>query len=294
MGRSGSAPQRQLNITTPPSRRCPRHAYPRTASELREALGLHARSHLDFFDALVALGVLERVDGIYRNAPDADLFLDKTKSGYVGGLLEMANERLYPFWGSLTEALVTGQPQNEVRHGGDVFDTIYRDDQDLRRILQAMTGVSLGIAKAISEKFPWDAYESFIDIGAAQGAVPVQIAKDHSHLRGGGFDLPAVRPAFEEYIASHGLQDRLRFYPGNFFEDPCPSADVLVMGHILHDWNHDQKLQLLAKCYSALPVGGSLIVYDAMIDNERKENAFGLLMSLNSKRVASTVLTAVS
>src|SRR5439155_1297243 len=80
---------------------------------LRERLGLHARSARDFFDALVALGMLERRGDAYANTPETGLFLDRAKPTYVGGLLEMLNARLYGFWGSLSEALRTGRPQNE-------------------------------------------------------------------------------------------------------------------------------------------------------------------------------------
>ncbi|SAK67676.1 methyltransferase [Caballeronia hypogeia] len=254
---------------------------PRPADELADALELHPRGALDFLDTLVALNLLTRDDGRYANVADADLFLDSNKPSYVGGLLEMANSRLYPFWGSLTEALRTGLPQNESKHGGNVFDALYSDPARLRTFLHAMSGVSMGAAQAIAQQFPWSRYGSFIDLGAAQGALPVQIALAHSHLTGGGFDLPVVGPIFVEYVAANGLQERVRFYPGDFFKDPIPSADVLVMGHILHDWNLQEKRELLAKCYAALPPGGCLVVYDAIIDDERRENAFGLLMSLN-------------
>ncbi|WP_445146538.1 methyltransferase [Dyella sp. Tek66A03] len=251
------------------------------AMDLADKIGLHPRSALDFLDALVALGLLEREGDKYRNTPDTDLFLDRAKPSYVGGLLEMANARLYASWGCLTEALRTGLPQNESKQGGSPFDALYQDESGLRGFLQAMSGVSLASARAIAKKFPWQNYQTFIDIGAAQGACPVQIALAHPHLRGGGFDLAVVGPIFDEYVASHGLQERLRFYPGDFFRDPCPSADVLVMGHILHDWDLGQKKALLAKCHAALPAGGCLIVYDAIIDDARQHNAFGLLMSLN-------------
>lgn len=253
----------------------------RSKEELERTLGLHPRSSRDFLDTLVALGALERENERYRNTPDAELFLDRAKPSYVGGLLEMMETRLYADWGSLTEALRTGLPQNRTKEGASPFDELYRDEASLRGFLQAMTGVSLGAAQAIAKKFPWQDYRTFIDIGAAQGACPVQIAQAHPHLRGGGFDLPIVAPVFNDYVAAHGLQERLRFYPGDFFNDPCPSADVLIMGHILHDWDYDQKQALLAKCYEALPAGGCLIVYDAIIDDERRHNAFGLLMSLN-------------
>ncbi|HET6555278.1 MAG TPA: methyltransferase [Dyella sp.] len=253
----------------------------RSAVDIGVALRLHPRSTRDFLDALVALKLLTRTDGRYANAPDADLFLDKAKPSYVGGLLEMANNRLYRDWGSLSDALRTGQPQNMAKPGQSPFEVLYSNEEGLREFLQAMSGVSLGAARAMAEKFPWQDYRTVIDIGAAQGALPVQVALAHPHLRGGGFDLPAVGPIFDEYVASHGLQDRLRFYPGDFFEEACPTADVLVMGHILHDWNLPQKRALLSKCHDALPEGGCLIVYDAVIDDDRSQNAFGLLMSLN-------------
>ncbi len=254
---------------------------PLDADMLRDRLGLHPRSARDFFDALVALGMLERDGDLYTNAPESDLFLDRAKPSYIGGVLEMANARLYGFWGSLTEGLRTGQPQNEARTGDNFFEVLYSDTARLRQFMHAMTGLSMGAAKAMAQKFPWQKYQTFIDIGAAEGGLPVQIALAHPHLSGGGFDLPSVGPLFDDYVASSGLSDRLRFYPGDFFTDPVPQADVLVMGHILHDWNHDEKHMLLTKAYEALPKGGALIVYEAIIDDERRQNTFGLLMSLN-------------
>jgi SAM-dependent methyltransferase len=256
-------------------------AGPLDGEALARRLGLHPRSTRDFLDALVALHTLERNQDRYSNTPQADLFLDRNKPSYVGGMLEMANKRLYPFWGSLTDALRSGEPQNEAKRGENFFAALYADPGRLEDFLKAMTGISLVTAKAIAEKFPWSQYQTLIDVGCAQGAVPVQVALAHPHLSGGGFDLPAVRPMFEQYVAANGLTDRLRFYPGDFFSDPLPAADVLVMGHILHDWNLDEKRRLLANAYEALPEGGALIVYESLIDDDRRENAFGLLMSLN-------------
>ena len=249
--------------------------------ELRERLALHPRSATDFFDALVALGMLDREDGRYSNTPATDLFLDRSKPSYVGGILEMANARLYPFWGSLTEGLQTGLPQNEAKAGEDFFAKIYADPALLAQFTHAMSAVSFAAAQAIAAKFPWGDHKTVIDIGCAEGAVPVQIALAHDHITGGGFDLPPVEPVFEAHVARFGLSERLAFTSGDFFAVPLPQADVLVMGHILHDWDLDEKRLLLKKAYDALPEGGALIVYDAVIDDERRSNAFGLLMSLN-------------
>lgn len=253
-----------------------------TANTIQERLKLHPRSSRDFLDALVSLRVLERdAHGIYSNTPETDLFLDKAKESYVGGILEMANERLYGFWGNLTEALQTGEAQNEAKHGINTFEILYSDPQRLEGFLGAMTGISKGSAMAIAQKFPWRDYKTFIDIGCAQGAVPVQLALAHEHLSGGGFDLAAVRPVFEKYVASHNLEERVTFHVGDFFNEPLPAAEVLIMGRILHDWDLEQKKMLLKKAYDALPAGGALIVYEALIDDDRRENTLGLLMSLN-------------
>ncbi len=254
---------------------------PARLDELSQSLGLHMRSAADFLDALVALGILERRDGHYSNSREADLFLDRAKPTYVGGILEMANARLYHHWGSLTEGLRTGRPQNEAKQGGEPFAALYSDPQRMRGFLQAMTAISMGAAKAIAAKFPWSEYKTFSDIGTAQGGLPAQIALKHEHVEGVGFDLAAVQPYFEEYVHSFGLRPRLNFHAGNFFEDPLPETDVLVMGHILHDWNLEEKLTLLSKAAKALPKNGALVVYDAVIDDDRRANAFGLLASLN-------------
>lgn len=254
---------------------------PLEGEALRQRLKLHPRSARDFFDALVALGMLDRDDGVYRNTPETDVFLDPAKPSYIGGMLEMCNDRLYGFWGSLTEGLRTGLPQNEIKSGGNFFEVIYSDPAKLRQFLQAMTGISMGAAIAMAEKFAWRDCKTVVDIGCAQGCLPVQLALAHPHLTGGGFDLPVVKPIFDDYVLSFDLAERLQFHSGDFFSDQLPHADVLVMGHILHDWNLEEKKELIRKAYAALPTGGALIVYDALIDDERRTNAFGLLMSLN-------------
>ena len=255
-------------------------AGPLDEAALRRRLGMHPRSARDFFDALVALGVLEREDGRYRNTESADLFLDRSRLTYIGGVLEIANARLWDLWGSLTEALRTGEPQNEIKTGGSLFEALYSDPEKLRGFMKAMSAVSAGAARAVAASFPWERHETVVDVGGAEGCVPVQIALAHPHIRGGVFDLPPVRRFAEELIAAAGLSDRLTFHPGDFFVDELPPADVLVMGHILHDWSLDERRLLLDKAHAALPGDGALIVYDAIIDDDRRQNALGLLMSL--------------
>ncbi len=255
--------------------------HPGDLAAVQGRLGLHPRGARDFLDTLVALGFLQREDGIYRNTAETDTFLDKNKLSYIGGLLEMANHRLYPTWNQLTAALRTGEPQNESQGGHELFAAIYADPARLHEFLRAMSGVSRAANQAIAAKFPWAQYQSCADIGTAQGDLVTQITLAHPHLRGLGFDLPEVAPIFEEYITANGLAGRVRFQPGDFFRDELPPADVLLFGHILHDWDLETKRMLLRKAHAALPPGGAVVVYDSIIDDDRSQNAFGLMMSLN-------------
>lgn len=254
---------------------------PLTLQALTTRLNLHPRSAQDFFDALVALGMLKRAGTRYANTPETAQFLDRNKPSYVGGMLEMSNARLYRFWGSLTEGLRTGKPQNEAKTGEDFFGALYADPQQLEGFLKAMTGLSISAGRAIAKKFPWKKYRTFADVGCAQGGVAVEVALAHKHLTGFGMDLPVVQPVFEAYTQEKGVAPRVKFHHGDFFKDSLPKVDVIIMGHILHDWNLDEKMMLLRKAYDALPSHGALIVHEALIDDARKQNAFGLLMSLN-------------
>lgn len=256
------------------------------AAELRDALGLAARAVPDFPDALVALGMLERdgdgEEGRYRNTPETGAFLDKSQPTYMGGILEMASARLYGFWGDLTEALRTGAPQNEIKHSGEpMFAKLYEVPERLEQFMQAMAGVSAGNFRAFAEQFDFSRYETLVDMGGATGQLACMVADAHPHMTCTSFDLPPVQPIANRKIAQAGLSHRVTAVGGDFFEDPFPQADVVTMGMILHDWNLEKKQTLIAKAYDALPEGGAFVAIEALIDDARRENAFGLLMSLN-------------
>jgi SAM-dependent methyltransferase len=257
-----------------------------TGAEIGERLGLHPRGIYDFLDTLVALRILERdgdgPEGRYRNTGESAAFLDKRSPTYIGGILEMAGARLYPFWGDLTEALRTGEPQNEVKHTGKpMFDELYSDPARLEQFMGAMAGISLGNFQALADKFDFSKYETVCDVGGATGQLCMILARRHPHLRCISYDLPVVAPIADRTVAAAGLDDRVTTASGDFFADPLPQADVITMGLILHDWNLDGKLQLIRSAYEALPEGGAFIVIENLIDDARRENAFGLMMSLN-------------
>mgnify|MGYP000848081365 FL=1 len=257
-----------------------------SGKEIQDKLGLNDRSLFDFLDTLVALGFLSRTglkdNALYINSNDSDLFLDKNKPSYIGGILEMSNNRLYPFWNDLEEALKTGKPQNETKNGGKpLFEAIYANEDRLREFIHGMGGVQAGNFMKLAHDFDFSKYNTLCDVGGSGANLSIHIAKNNSHIKCISFDLPPVGPIAKENIEALGLNDRIEVSSGDFFIDELPRADVITMGNILHDWGTEGKLILIKKAYDALPKGGALIVIENIIDDERNKNAFGLMMSLN-------------
>ena len=257
-----------------------------TATQLGERLDIHPRGRFDFLDALVALNFLNRdgdgPDGRYRNTPETAAFLNKASPAYIGGLPEMLNARLFGFWNELGTALKTGEAQSEAKiHGKPIFEELYASESKLGTFLEAMTGFQFSNFIQLGEKFDFSRFKSVSDIGGALALLSRTIGSKHSHLKFSTFDLPPVAPLAQKQIDAAGMTDRITVVSGDFFEDELPKADVITMGNILHDWNLEKKKVLIQKAYDALPAGGALIAVENLIDDARRENAFGLLMSLN-------------
>ena len=255
-------------------------------AELGRELGLHPRAISDFFDALVAMKFLDREgDGPaakYFNTPESALYLDRNSPRYVGGILVMLNARLFKFWHDLPDALRTGKPQNEIKHGQKgMFEELYEELPRLEQFMGAMTGLSRLNFEAFAAKFDFSKFKTLCDVGGATGLLCIEAAKKHPHLRCVSFDLPPVEPIARKHIAAAGLSDRITTASGDFFKDPLPKADLITMGMILHDWNLEKKMHLIRSAYHALPPGGAFVAIEALIDDARRENVQGLLMSLN-------------
>lgn len=257
-----------------------------TRAEICSRFSLRDRPAMDFLDALVSLNLLAR-DGDgplarYGNTPETARFLDKASPYYVGGALELWDQRNYGFWNDLTEALRTGAAQSEIKRSGtSFFETLYEDPARLATFMSAMTAASADNFRIFAEKFPFDRYQTLLDVGGADALLTRSVATRHPHLRCTSLDLPVVTEIATRRIAEAGLDDRITAVAGDFFADPLPRADMITMGMILHDWSLEQKKQLIAKVHEALPPGGAFVAIEALIDDARRENTFGMLMSLN-------------
>lgn len=257
-----------------------------SASQLGERLGLHPRGTYDFFDALVSLKFLDREgdgpEGKYKNTPQTAAFLNKKSPTYIGGLPQMLNARLFGFWNDLGTALKTGKPQNEIKRGQkSIFEELYSNQASLGQFLDAMTGFQAANFAALAEKFDFSKHKTVSDVGGALALLSRIVGARHPHLTFTSFDLPPVAPLAQKHIKAGGMESRITAVAGDFFKDDLPKADVVTMGNILHDWNLEKKKILIRKAFEALPQGGAFIAIENIIDDARRENTFGLLMSLN-------------
>ncbi|UKJ07821.1 acetylserotonin O-methyltransferase [Solitalea lacus] len=259
-----------------------------SAGQIKEKLDLKTtdRHIYDWLDALVSLGFLQR-EGIYdnafySNAPDTDLFLDKNKPSYIGGILQMSNNRIYNIWSNLENGLKTGKPQNEAGSGNmELFHVLYEDPQKLQEFMDAMSGIQSGNFMALTNKFNFDNYRTLADIGGADAWLSIQVCLKHPNIQCVNFDLAPVGPLATAKIARFNLQDRIKHQTGDFMNDGIPSAEVITMGNILHGLDEELKQKLINKIYDKLPSNGVFIAIENIIDNDRRQNAFGLMMSLN-------------
>jgi hypothetical protein len=258
-----------------------------SGKEIKSMLNLKSsdRNVYDFLDTLLAFGFLTR-EGIletarYSNSADTDLFLDKKKPSYIGGMLEMLNDRLYQFWGNLEEGLKTGTPQNEAKNGENLFAALYADQDRLKGFINAMSGIQMGNFMAFAQSFDFSKYKTLTDAGGSSGLLSLMVAKHQAHMSCISFDLPPVAPIAQATVDHFQLSNRVKIASGDFLNQPIPEADIVVMGNILHDWDEETKLKLMQNAYAALPAGGAFVAIEGIIDNERKKNAFGLMMSLN-------------
>jgi precorrin-6B methylase 2 len=260
------------------------------AKEIKQQLKLKCseRHVYDWLDALVSLGFLERKglleNASYSNAEDTDFFLDKNKRSYMGGILEMGNSRLYKFWDDLDEALLTGKPQNEAKDSGGnmfFFEDLYKDEAALQEFMDAMSGIQTGNFMALTRKFDFNKYKTLLDVGGADGWLSIQVCLNHPDIQCISFDLAPVVAVAQKKIEGFGLSNRIKVVGGDFLKNLFPKADLITMGNILHGMDEETKQQLVQKVYDTLPEGGAFMAIENIIDNERRQNTFGMLMSLN-------------
>ena len=253
-----------------------------TCPELAQALGLHPRPAEMLLTGCAALGLLEKSDGRYRNAPISEAYLVRGKPHYFGGWVEMADKRLYAGWGKLTEALRTNRPTTwDPAVQSSLFDG--EDPKMLALFWEAMHSLSTMTARKLGEAVDFGHSQRLLDIGGGSGAFDIELCRRYPQLRATVFDLPHVVEIAAGKVAQAGLSGRIQTAPGDFFgAAPFPADhDVHLLSMILHDWDEAKDRALLRRSYEALPGGGMVVVSELLVNDDKTGPAPAALMSLN-------------
>ncbi len=242
---------------------------PATASELAGCLGLVQPGTHDFLAGLSHLGLLQQANGAFANSPIADRYLVRGRPEYLGGYLDFCERELNPAWDGLAETLRTGKPRNPAAINGNPYDTLYQDADATDGFLDSMDLLNTPIGLAMS-RFDWEPYTSFVDVGGARGNFAHQVVSVNPHLTGAVFDLPPLESAFRRHMSRlGGAASSITFHGGDFFKDKLPEADVLVFGHVLHNWSAADRVRLLKNAFDSVRPGGAVFVYDPMSDGDQ-------------------------
>ncbi|WP_131785782.1 methyltransferase [Protofrankia symbiont of Coriaria ruscifolia] len=257
-----------------------------TPAELAERLGLRPDATADLLATLAGLGLLERDGPRYRGTPVTDFFLARSSPGYLGGFLEFCRTVLDPAFDGLAHTLRTGESVNTAAGDGDPFRPHYDDSAARDAFLAAMDTLSRPLAVLLSG-LDWSGQTDVVDVGGARGDLAARLANAQPHLRVSVFDLPQVAPAAHAHLAA--LQragvaraDTVSFVAGDFFTDPLPTADAVIFGHVLHNWDRDARVELLRAAFRALRPGGRVLIYDPLLNPENPAYA-AALSSLNMR-----------
>ncbi len=266
---------------------------PKTSEEIRVALDLHPRGFPDFPDALVGMRVIERdgdgPDSKYSNTPESAAFLVRSSPRYCGGMLAMCAHRLYAFWGHFTEALRTGEIQNEAnkrnadKKTSSYWDEIYSSPEKLEMFMEAMKGNNTAAHRELAKKMDFSNVSTVLDVGGATAQLCIEVAKANENMTCFSMDLNNVTEVAKKNVKKHNLEHQVKPIARDMMakDVPFPKADVIVMGMILHDYGMKEKFVLLRKAYAALNEGGRFVAVEMLIYNERRNGLSGLLMSLN-------------
>ncbi|WP_327007977.1 acetylserotonin O-methyltransferase [Dactylosporangium sp. NBC_01737] len=253
-----------------------------TAGELAETLAIEERPAGMLLTGCAALGLLSKHDGRYVNSPLAEEFLVRGKPSYFGGWVQMLDQRLYPGWAKLTDAIRTNRPTTwHPDRQRSLFDG--EDPELLAVFWEAMHSLSTFTARALGEAVDLRGARRLLDVGGGSGAYDIELCRLYPDLTATVYELPKVADIAAGKVSAAGLADRIATVVGDFFADAAlPGGhDTTLLSMIMHDWSEVRCRALLQKCWTALPSGGRVIISELLVNDEHTGPAPAALMSLN-------------
>jgi len=220
--------------------------------------------------ALLALDLVEKDGDRYWNAPVATACLVPGAPKDRTGIIRHAANG-WDAWSRLSEAVVTGT-------GAPVE---IRNEAERRDFINGMNNIAKESARQVAAAIDLSPYRHVLDAGGGPGAYTIAFLQAHPQMCATIFDLPEVIPMARERVIHAGLQDRVRFLPGDLTVDAFGSGyDLVLVSNIIHSFSAEANRKLVRKCYEALEPGGLLIIKDFLVNNDRSGPPFSLIFAL--------------
>jgi SAM-dependent methyltransferase len=202
--------------------------------------------------------------------------LRSDEHGCARWLAIIRGSEFYRCWAEALEAFRTGEPVFERVYGSAFFKYLTEHPDRGAVFDQAMAEKTRERLAALAG-YDWSWVERVADIGGGNGTALATVLRSAPHLQGVLFDLPSVVQPAGSVLEATGVRERCEIVGGDFFNDPLPSADVLILSQILHDWDDERADAILANCRRAVPIGGRLLLVEGVIQDGSEPDFLKLL-----------------
>lgn len=254
------------------------HGTPRSAEEIAESVGTHPDATFRLLRCAVFLGFLTHDDATGRFATTA--LLDRLRTDAPDSLRNTAIMSSSPghwgLWGLLPDVVRTGTEQSALAHGRSIWEYYAEHPDEADRFTRGMTELSAPIIREAVAAIDAKPGDTIVDLGGATGAFVLSMLERHPGTNGIVVDLPHSTDAARREIARRNLTGRCAARPGDFFA-AVPPADLYLVKSILHDWDDDACVRLLARCREAMNEGGRVVVVDIVIGPTSRPGPAALL-----------------
>jgi hypothetical protein len=259
---------------------------PKTIGEIQSSTGLPADGLGRLLTGLASLGLIHRQGDTWANSENSERHLVSSSPAFIGGIFAHFSYDLYPLWRYLPDAVKAETPRWGQAFGlpddANPFAPMYEDPQRLAGFMQTMHALAMPVVHELVERYDFSSYHHLMDVGGALGSLPVAVLPKYPELRATILELPPVQPHAEAFIAKHGLSDRITVVTGDFLRAPLPTgADIITLGYIIHDWNDAESVGILQRCYEALEPGGTILISEKILNDDKTGPVPAALMNLN-------------
>ncbi|KFZ76912.1 hypothetical protein ED92_40220 [Amycolatopsis sp. MJM2582] len=253
-----------------------------TAEEFSERYRIHRRPARMLLAACASLGLLDRVDGRYRNSAISEEFLVPGKRYYFGDLVRFTDRREYGAWDRLEWAIRNNRPTTWDPDSTEETDLFSGDGAMLDMFWSMLSSGAMYTARSLAASFDFRPYDRLLDVGGAAGAFCIELCSHYSRLEATVYDLEFVCEGARKAISEAGLSDRIDTHAGDFFQQELPSGyDLMLLSNVLHDWGEGDNRKLLGKCHAALADGGTLLIAESFVNDDETGPVAGAISSLN-------------